>query len=75
MSTKHAHVYFYGSYCGKTHQKHDSGIFQLKIWILDKNNLFATLNESGILKVARCYEAVKEKIVQRSKSDERKIPL
>ena len=43
MSRKQAYVYFYASYCGKTHHLHDSDIFRLKIKILDKNNLFATL--------------------------------
>ena len=40
---KQAYVYFYASYCDKIPQIHDSDIFQSKIQIPDKNNLFATL--------------------------------
>ena len=43
MSRKQAYVYFYASYCDKTHQIHDSDIFQLRNRIPDINNLFATL--------------------------------
>ena len=43
MSGKQAYVYFHASYCGKINQIHDSDIFQLKIGIPDKHNLFATL--------------------------------
>ena len=43
MSKKQACVYFYTSYCNKMHQIHNSDIFQYKIWIPDKKNLFATL--------------------------------
>ena len=43
MSRKQAYVYFYASYCDKTHQIHDSDTFQLRNQIPDINNLFATL--------------------------------
>ena len=43
MSKKQAYVYFYASYFDKIHQIYDSDIFQLKIGISDKNNLFASL--------------------------------
>ena len=43
MSRKQAYVYFYASYCGKSHHIHESDIFQLKIRIPDEKSLFATL--------------------------------
>ena len=42
-SRQNAYIYFHDSNFDNTHKIHDSDIFQLKIWKLDKNNLFVTL--------------------------------
>ena len=43
ISRKQGYVYCFSLYCGKIHQICEYDIFQLKIWIRTKNNLFATL--------------------------------
>ena len=45
MSRKQAYISFFASYCCKIHEIIDPDIFQIKIRIPDKNNLFATLWE------------------------------
>ena len=50
MSKKQAFVSLDVSNWYKIHQIHDSDIFQLKIRIPDKNNLFATLTTPGLRK-------------------------
>ena len=47
MGRKRAYVYFYASYWAEIYQILKSDIFQLKLRIRDKNNLFATLNIQG----------------------------
>ena len=55
MNRKQGYVYFYDSYCVKTHQKYDSDIFQLKIKIPDKHNLFETLGGGSSSSVGADY--------------------
>ena len=60
---KKAYLYFFASYCGKSHHIHDSDIFWLIIKIPDKNNLFATL-EDNRLKIVEKVETRPLKIAE-----------
>ena len=55
MRRKEANNYFYVSYSDKIHQIPDSDIFQLKIKIPDKHNLFETLGGGSSSSVGADY--------------------
>ena len=65
MSRKQVNVYLHASYWDKTHQIHDSGMFQLKIHTPDKNMIVATLCRGHLL---IAYNAVPP---SKSKMDDR----